>query len=82
MPGLDRTGPFGYGPLTGRGLGPCGRGFARGRGFGWRRFTPVIPAESRDEKVMLKEDLKAIEEEKKLLDQESAEIKKRLKELK
>ncbi len=31
MPNLDRTGPRGLGPLTGRGLGPCGMGM-----FGWR----------------------------------------------
>ena len=51
MPGFDQTGPAGYGPGTGRGLGPCGRGsayrrgspagfgrgFARGRGFYCRR---------------------------------------------
>jgi len=46
MPGLDRTGPWGEGPRTGRGLGRCtpegrrfldrfGPGF--GRGFGWGR---------------------------------------------
>lgn len=47
MPGLDESGPMGYGPKTGRGLGFCkghqdssnlnipGRGF--GRGYG-RRF--------------------------------------------
>ncbi len=49
MPGGDRTGPLGFGPLTGRGLGYCagynhpgyyvppgwGRGF--GRGWGWGR---------------------------------------------
>ena len=47
MPGGDRTGPMGYGPMTGRGLGFCsgvnmpgyGAGFgrlglARRRGFG------------------------------------------------
>ena len=34
MPAQDRTGPLGQGPMTGRGLGPCGRGLARGRGFG------------------------------------------------
>lgn len=45
MPGGDRTGPFGLGPLTGRGAGPCasyrapgfhaygGRGWGRGRGL-------------------------------------------------
>ncbi|HDI78834.1 MAG TPA: hypothetical protein ENF54_04250 [Desulfobacteraceae bacterium] len=50
MPGLDRTGPLGMGPMTGRGLGLCtpwGRrfwrygyyGFGLGRGFGrgWGR---------------------------------------------
>ncbi len=43
MPGGDRTGPLGYGPMTGRGAGYCagyvtpGYGnpaFGRGRGFG------------------------------------------------
>ncbi len=48
MPGLDGTGPWGMGPMTGRGLGWCnpygplrrgwrGRGFGFGRGFGWGR---------------------------------------------
>ena len=47
MPGFDGTGPWGMGPGTGWGVGPCGGGFAfrrgfgrgwfgRGRGFGWR----------------------------------------------
>jgi len=34
MPGFDRNGPEGRGPLTGRGLGPCGRGLGSGRGSG------------------------------------------------
>ena len=47
MPGGDRTGPMGRGPMTGRAAGFCagnpspgyiypgsGRGFGRGRGFG------------------------------------------------
>ena len=47
MPGGDRTGPVGTGPMTGRAAGNCagygvpgyanpvfGRGFGRGRGFG------------------------------------------------
>jgi len=49
MPGGDRTGPMGMGPMTGRGAGFCagygaagyanavpsrGMGFGRGRGFG------------------------------------------------
>jgi hypothetical protein len=42
MPGGDRTGPAGSGPLTGRGMGSC-RGFSSsglissGEGFGIRR---------------------------------------------
>jgi hypothetical protein len=37
MPGFDKKGPVGEGPVTGRGFGPCGWGLA-GRGiFGWRR---------------------------------------------
>lgn len=57
MPFGDGTGPDGRGPLTGRGLGPCGDGtpryagrgrgrgfFGRGRGFfGWGRGYPAAP---------------------------------------
>ena len=48
MPGGDRTGPQGFGPRTGRGLGDCagndwpgfGPGFGRGRGWRfWARAT-------------------------------------------
>lgn len=35
MPAFDGTGPRGQGPMTGRGLGPCGRGL--GLGVGYRR---------------------------------------------
>lgn len=38
MPNMDGTGPNGMGPMTGRGMGQCGRGvrgnFGRGRGAG------------------------------------------------
>lgn len=34
MPGMDRTGPNGQGPRTGRGMGSCGGGRGRGAGFG------------------------------------------------
>lgn len=81
MPGFDGTGPMGYGPLTGRGLGPCGRGLAFrrgwGRGFGWRRFylgPEQITLTKEEQKKILEEELKAIEAEKE-------EIEKRLKEL-
>ena len=65
MPGMDRTGPYGTGPM-GRGMGPCGggvasqrgtgrgmgRGFRRGGGFG-RCSTPVVSKE--EEKTFLEE---------------------------
>jgi len=56
MPGMDRTGPFGTGPI-GRRMGPCfgGQG-GRGRGNGFNRgnrpgrnpmLTPFTPDEER-----------------------------------
>ncbi len=66
MPGYDRTGPAGMGPRTGRGLGPCGRGY-------WYR-EPITLTKT-EEKKILEEELKELEEEKK-------EIQERLKELK
>ena len=72
MPSFNGTGPQGFGPGTGRGLGPCGAGMARGfrgggRGmgrkspffgnFGRRRWT------QEEEKRMLEEEEKALQEE-------------------
>ncbi len=82
MPGQDGTGPAGQGPLTGRGLGPCGCGMRRGfrRGFGsglGRRFgfkNQVILTQTEEKKIL--------ESELKELDSEKQEIEKRLKELK
>ena len=37
MPNRDGTGPNSRGPMTGRGMGPCGQGRGRGMGRGWRR---------------------------------------------
>ena len=48
MPGGDRTGPLGQGPMTGRGFGYCSGsaqpgftspGYGRGLGRGWGRGT-------------------------------------------
>jgi len=81
MPGMDRTGPLGQGPLTGRGLGLCraGAGLRRGFGRGFRRFamvpTQTVELTQVDEKKILEQELKEIELEKQ-------EIEKRLKELK
>ena len=71
MPGQDRTGPMGQGPLTGRGLGPCGGGFRCGVGRGFKRMQfmqPRVITES-EEKEMLNRELKVIEEEKKEIEQ-------------
>ncbi len=59
MPRGDRTGPWGQGPMTGRGVGYCagyavpgyanpyvaprGRGMGRGRGYGRRFFSRGLP---------------------------------------
>ena len=90
MPAQDGTGPNGQGPMTGRGLGPCGggvrrgfgRGFGRGYGggFGWRcrgRFldTTQVNLTKAEEKSILEAELKEVELEKQ-------EIAKRLKEMK
>jgi len=84
MPRQDGTGPSGQGPMTGRGLGPCGRGLRRGfgrgfgRGMGWRcwgAFPQQVTFTEAEEKKLLEAELKEIELEKQ-------EIHKRLKELK
>lgn len=52
MPGFDRTGPMGMGPMTGGGRGLCnprgrgtgvGRGAGMGRGMGFRGASPGWP---------------------------------------
>jgi len=74
------TGPLGQGPLTGRGMGPCGRGFGFrrgfGRGFGWRTsYAEPVELTKEQQKRILEEELKEIDIEKEA-------IKKKLKEFK
>lgn len=79
MPQMDGTGPFGTGPI-GRGLGPCGGGYAgrffrnRGRGF-WQsgRFlwNPMIP-------LSPEEEIHLLEQEKNWLERQIDAINKRL----
>ncbi len=77
MPGLDGTGPGGYGPGTGRGMGPCGRGMAYGRGFGrgfgrgrgfgagfYGNYVEPEPLSKEAQKQLLEAELKRIEAEK------------------
>jgi len=69
MPKLDGTGPMGQGAGTGQGLGHCGAGARRcwgccgGYGFGFRRF------------ISPKNELTALEDEEKMLEEELAAIK-------
>lgn len=70
MPRLDKTGPAGQGPMTGRGLGHCGAGFRRGwgcpNGYGYGRgfVSPknYLAALQEDEKT-LQQELTAVREE-------------------
>ncbi len=63
MPYRDGTGPMGYGPLTGRGTGPCRRGFGRGFGRGYGMMGREYPPYSlKDHKAALEEELKRIDE--------------------
>jgi len=79
MPGFDQTGPMGQGPMTGRGLGPCGGGMAYGRGYGrgrgWRHWGYYPPV--REEKEVLVEELKSLKEEMKMLENRLGELKKK-----
>jgi len=80
MPGMDGTGPRGFGSRTGGGLGPCGMGLGLGRGFGrgnWRRPVATAPVN------LTKEEQKRIlEAELEELEKENQAIKKRIEELK
>jgi hypothetical protein len=70
MPKLDRTGPFGGGPLSGKGFGHCG--FSRQRWLG-RFFEWGWPAGEKDKK-------EALINYKKDLETELEAVKKELKE--
>ena len=92
MPRFDGTGPLGYGPGTGWGMGPCGagmgwrrgggrgRGFG-GRGFGWRRLWGGMGIYSAP-KISKNEEAEMLTDEAAVLEEELKEIKARLAELK
>lgn len=73
MPNLDKTGPQGQGPQTGRRLGPCDGGAGRGwRCWGGRGFGRFFSSKNeltalKEEEKMLEEELKAVKEEKESL---------------
>ncbi len=57
MPRFDQTGPLGFGPKTGRGMGPCGCGFAYNRRASRFFFS------KKEEKEILKEEIEELEKE-------------------
>jgi hypothetical protein len=70
MPRRDGTGPAGFGPMTGRGMGACtnysaigyGMGKRMGRGWGFGSYgNPASPITLAERKQMLQEQLKRIE---------------------
>jgi hypothetical protein len=76
MPNLDKTGPKGAGPATGRGCGPCGGDITwkkgHGKFFGWY-----------DDSDMTKEEkIEMLEKKEKFLEDKVKMIKDRIKELK
>ncbi len=80
MPRRDGTGPWGQGPMTGRGFGPCAgfigyysprRGFCRGFGFGYGLMTSA-----KDEKEMLEEEKEILENRLKAIESQLENLKK------
>ena len=92
MPAFDGTGPLGYGPMTGRGLGPCGRGlgwrrgygygYGYGRGYGrqWAEY-PVNSYPYYNQPLSKEEEKNLLDDQKKALENDLKNIQNRLKEL-
>ena len=81
MPKFDGTGPRGMGPRTGRGFGPCGRGLSSRRSFGFgqgmgRWFGWNNPRTSKDQLEALDDYKKTLEEELKNVEKEKKELSK------
>jgi len=73
MPRFDKTGPLGYGPGTGWGIGPCGAGMGWVRGFG-RGFGRRMFYTKTEETEILKEEVKDLEDELKAMKERLTEI--------
>lgn len=84
MPGMDKTGPLGTGPI-GKGMGPCGGGFAFQRGGGWGmgrgfrrgggpgwRSTPSISTE--EEKTVLEQQKNWLKEQLEAVEKQIANL--------
>jgi len=89
MPRGDGTGPYGRGPMSGRGLGYCagygragftnpvgrrfGQGYGYGRGYGWGFRSPYDYPEI-SEKTYLENEIKVLSENLKTLEKRLSEI--------
>ncbi|NMB56997.1 DUF5320 domain-containing protein [Candidatus Beckwithbacteria bacterium] len=82
MPGFDKTGPMGAGPMTGRGFGPCGLGlgwrrrFGAGRGMGRYFGCWNFPQTKEDKLKVLADYKKALQEELEDVEKEENEVNK------
>ena len=68
MPRFDGTGPGGYGPMTGRGFGPCGRGYGYPMRRRWLPQEEMTELEA--EEKFLNEELEAIRQRRKDLQEQ------------
>lgn len=73
MPRFDGTGPAGMGPMTGRGLGPCGYGRGCGRGYG-RGLGYYRQPTATEEKQMIQDDVAALREELKAAEERLSQL--------
>jgi hypothetical protein len=79
MPKFDGTGPLGFGPGSGRGMGPCGAG------MGWRRsraFARFWGYGSYQPQITKREEVEILTDQAEMLERELETIKDRLAELK
>ncbi len=80
MPKLDQTGPQGQGPMTGKGVGNCGRGLRRGlgcgRGYGRGKFSGRTCLTKDEEIEDLEEEAKNLEADLKVVKEQILELKK------
>lgn len=82
MPGFDGTGPRGRGPMTGRGMGSCGRGYRRGRaGNGRGFFNRTFGGFFGSRTITENEEKEVLKDEAEVLKKELNEIESRLEDL-
>lgn len=76
MPRFDKTGPLGYGPATGRGMGPCGAGMGWSHGCGFGKGYGRMFYTRKEESEMLKQEAVDLEQELKAIKERVSEIEK------